>query len=236
MGELIGAVAVLLVGSGLVWLLSRLGREKPSATVPQILTEAEISAEPDGPLPFGYKTAWLAVRCEDPREVADALKCQCREKANWQSGLLRSMETRGDLFCSPVLDGFVLMIGQGLFALTERQDELEKLAGRFPEVQYFASYRVSSCYCWARYADGVCVRAYGVEDGKVSWDIGPLTPEETALGFDRFPCAGWEDSWEDSCEDFPDEEDVLDIAAAWGVDPRFEKTTCPPSVGWLCAL
>ena len=28
-------------------------------------------------------------------------------------------------------------------------------------------------------------------------------------------------------------ENVMDIAAAWGVDPRFEKEY-PPSVGWLC--
>ena len=25
----------------------------------------EISTEPDGPVPFGYKTCWTAVRCED---------------------------------------------------------------------------------------------------------------------------------------------------------------------------
>lgn len=230
MGELIGAAAVLLVGSGLVWLMSRLERPKPAATVPEVLQEAAISTKPDGPVPFGYKTAWLAVRCEDPRQVAEALNCQCWERANWQSGLLWSMETGGDLFLSPLLDGFALMIGQDLFALTERRDELEALAGKFPEVQYFSSYRVSSCYYWARYVDGVCVRAYGVEDGEVPWDEGPLTPEELALGFDRFPRPGWADSG----GDFPGEEDVLDIAAAWGIDPRFQKKTYPPSVGWVC--
>lgn len=230
MGELIGAAAVLLAGSGLVWLMARLRREKTAAASPEILLEAEISAEPDGPLPFGYKTAWLAVRCGDPRQVADALHGQCWKNANWRSGLLWSVETGGYLFLSPLLDGFALMIGQDLFALAERRDELEELAGQFSEVQYFASYRTASCYCWARYVDGVCVRAYRVEDSEVLWDTGPLTPEELALGFDRFPCAGREDS----CEMFPDEEDVLDIAAAWGIDPRFEKKKYPPSVGWVC--
>ena len=122
----------------------------------------EISTEPDGPAPFGYKTAWLEER--------------------------------------------------------------------FPEVQYFASYRVSSAYCWARYVDGACVRAYRMEENEVLWDEGDLTPEELALGFDRFPHAGREHGG-GQC---PDEESVLDIAAAWGVDPRFQKKTYPPSVSWVC--
>ena len=53
-----------------------------------------------------------------------------------------------------------------------------------------------------------------------------------ALGFDRFPKAGQADDGEND----PGEEDVLNIAAAWGVDPRFEKTTYPPSAGWLCTV
>ena len=122
----------------------------------------EISTEPDGPAPFGYKTAWLEER--------------------------------------------------------------------FPEVQYFASYRVSSAYCWARYVDGACVRAHRMEEDEVLWDEGDLTPEELALGFDRFPHAGREHGG----RQFPDEESVLDIAAAWGVDPRFQKKTYPPSVSWVC--
>ena len=62
--------------------------------------------------------------------------------------------------------------------------------------------------------------------------VGELTPQERALGFDRFPTP--ENA--DTCETLPDEEDVLDIAAAWGVDPRFEKAAYPPSAGWVCGL
>ena len=205
------------------------GRTSAAAEEAQQEVPQPLSAQPDGPVPFGYKTAWLAIRCDDPRHAVEALHCRSMELANWATGLLCSEETGGALFCSPVMDGFVLAIGQALFSLTERRDELEALAGQFPEVQYFASHRVSSCHYWARYEAGRCVRAYGIADGEVLWNTGELTPEERSLGFDAFPVPGAEET-----NRWPDEEDVLDIAAAWGIDPRFEKRTYPPSTGWLC--
>ena len=83
--------------------------------------------------------------------------------------------------------------------------------------------------------NGETVRKYAYEaeaEDTVFADIGPLTPEELALGFDRFPQA----EQAEGGENVPGEEDVLNIAAAWGVDPRFEKTTYPPSAGWLCTI
>lgn len=188
-----------------------------------------LSQEPDGPVPFGYKTAWLVLRCTDPKQAAEALHCGNMQHANWATGLFRSGEAGGEMFCSPVLDGFVLVIGQKLFDLTGRRDRLEALAGQFSQVQYFASHRVSSSYCWVRCEAGRCVRAYGIADGGVFWNTGELTPEERSLGFDAFPVPGAEET-----DRWPDEEDVLDIAAAWGIDPRFEKKMYPPSAGWLC--
>ena len=63
-------------------------------------------------------------------------------------------------------------------------------------------------------------------------DIGPLTPEELALGFDRFPKAGQADDGEND----PGEEDVLNIAAAWGVDPNLSRHQEERSAGYLCTL
>lgn len=70
------------------------------------------------------------------------------------------------------------------------------------------------------------VRGYFYADGQVEWEIGDLTPEELALGFDAFPHQGQDDS-----DDFPDEEKVLEIADAWGIDTFFEKEEYPPAVG-----
>lgn len=185
--------------------------------------------EPDGPVPFGCKTAWLALRCGSPEPVISALRPGLRQSANWTTGLAAAQaQSGGWVFVSPVLDGFVLAVGDGLFALAERQEELNALAAQFSEVQYFASHRVSSSYCWARYKAGRCLRAYCTEDGRVLRNTGALTPEEQALGFGAFPAQDGQDAARQ-----PGEEDVLDIAAAWGVDPRFE-TPYPPSTGWLC--
>ena len=104
----------------------------------------------------------------------------------------------------------------------------ERLVDSFPEVQLFGTHRISDCHYWTKYVDGKVVRGYICQDAGVVWDEGGLTPEELALGFERFPGRKRESGW------FPGEEDVLNIAAAWGVDPRFEKKTYPPSVGWVC--
>ena len=84
----------------------------------------------------------------------------------------------------------------------------------FDELQYFGTHRVSDYYAWAKVAGGNLVRAYTYfgDTGDVEQNVGAITPEELALGFDKFP---------QSAEDFdddtvlPNEEDVLDIAKAW---------------------
>lgn len=132
------------------------------------------------------------------------------------------------MFVSPCLDGFLLAVG----GEDGPPGFLEGLGGAFSQVQFFATHRVTEYHHWGKYAGGTLVRDYCYcgESGEVLRDEGDWTAEEIALGFGRFPRKGREEA----CEDFPGEKDVLDIAAAWGVDPRFEKTAYPPSTGWLC--
>lgn len=232
------AVILALLGWWLKNWLRRLERARPAAdqcaagsTVspcPPYVPNAALplNSTPDGPVPFGYKTAWLAVRCDDPERVISALTPQSREPANWAAGLEEaSASESGRVFVSSCLDGFVLVIGDIPFWRLERD-----VVPQFPEVQEFFCYQTSSCYLWGKYVNRREVRAYMYLDGELDVDFGPLTPEEAALGFARFRKAGQEGG------DVPDEEAVLDIAAAWGIDPRFEKNTYPPSTGWLCTL
>lgn len=196
------------------------------APPPVILpTPAEVSQEPDGPVPFGYKTTWMALRCGDSEQVIAALRPRLRQSANWTTGLA-AVETQpeGRVFVSPVLEGWVLAVG-GPQALQQ------ELAAQFSQAQLFVSHRTSNCFGWALYENGQCRRRYACLDGQVEC-AGVMTSQERALGFDRFPTP----DNADTCETLPDEEDVLDIAAAWGVDPRFEKAAYPPSAGWVCGL
>ena len=193
--------------------------------------EPAVSAQPDSPVPFGYKTGWLAVRCMDPQQLLLALDALDIRLAGWSGGLACAGE-RGQVFVSPMLDGLCLAVG--LPELGDHPELLERLAEQFREVQYFSTHRVVEYHAWLKYEDGRLTRDYCYcgEQGAVLRDAGELTREESALGFGRFPRKGREAV----CEDFPDEEDVLNIAAAWGIDPRFEKKTYPPSVGWLCTM
>lgn len=171
----------------------------------------------DEPVPFGYKTNWLAIRCEDPEQVLEAIGLPNRVRANWATGLANAERT--GVFVSPPLEGFVLVVN-GEQLEDWNVGIWERLRDNFSEVQLYESHRVSSYYCWEKYENGRLIRGCCYVEDRVEEDVGPLTPEEQAVMLAR-PC-------------FPDEESVLDIAAAWGVDPRFERTAYPPSTGWLC--
>ena len=182
---------------------------------------------PDGPVPFGYKMGWLAAKCGDPHRLMEVLGLRDPKPANWTTGLARA-GYQGQVFVSPVLDGYVLAVGLWAEDLEGIPGSTERLVDTFSEVQFFGTHRISDYHYWTKYVNGKAARNYIYQNSGVVWDEGELTLEELALGFERFPRTGRESSW------FPGEEDVLDIAAAWGVDPRFQKKAYPPSVGWVC--
>lgn len=189
------------------------------------------SVVPDAPRPFGYKTGWLAIRDAAPQEVINALKLQNPAVANWESGLAAVWGGSGDcVFITPRIDGYVLVVGvAGLY----EEGGLKPIAGKFAEMQFFATHRVSEFHCWAKYRAGELVRGYCYigDTGEVEWDAGELTLEEEALGFDSFPVS--ENGWDG--EAFPNEEDVLNIAAAWGVDTSFPGHEKDKSTGYVCS-
>src|SRR5262245_27061252 len=43
--------------------------------------------EPDGPVPFGYKCAWLAIRTDDSEFVVQVLEMRYPRKSNWHEGI-----------------------------------------------------------------------------------------------------------------------------------------------------
>ena len=247
-----GFLLVTALGGGHFWLLFALGwlgsklvqkikerRQRKKLYTPNHSAVQEkgpellvISAEPDFPVPFGYKMQWAAVRCDNPEWVISALRPVSRQSANWKSGIAGVYADNHKVFLSPCLHGFVLMVG-----LSDDNRELG-LIGSFPEVKFFGSHRVVDYYEWTKYLNGQCARNYCYADGEVKNDQGILTPEELALGFDRFPAIENEKisdaDWDSMC--FPNEEDVLHIAAAWGVDPKFESKTYSLGTGWLCTV
>ena len=223
------------LAAGAVLLRRRHQTEKenmPPAAEPPTSGSAEpdlpdlppLSRVPAAPEPFGRETVWLAVRCGEPERVMQAMNARRRLPADWHSGLAAAAASPMAFYVTQAMDGWVLVIGR----TWPLEDDLERRKG-FSEIQSFST---AGAFAWRRYRDGVCVRNYEWADGQVT-ESGALTPEELELDFDAFPRMGdTEVDWDNTPQ--PDEKDVLDIAAAWGLDPRFEARKFPPALGWVC--
>ncbi len=187
--------------------------------------------EPDFPVPFGYKCNWLCVKSDSPIDVIQKLGLKNYEPSNWDKGI--EMAYNGYRFVSPVLNGYVLVVNYGMDILTLAPDLLDKSAKKFPELQYFSTHRVSEYHAWVKYVDGEMVRGYGWCgcDGEIIMNRGALTPEELRLGFTNLISNAAEDP--DKVQ-VPTEDHVIEIAAAWGIDPGFSGSSYPKALGYIC--
>lgn len=234
--------SAIWLGSALMGLRSD-KNQKQAAVAPVIVQTAPSVSQntavrvipdafPDKPQPFGYKSSWLCIKNTTPQQVVLALGLKNAVPANWASG----MSQQNKIFVSPVVRGYVLVIGYDTFQGADADGEIKALgtlAKAFSEVQCFATHRVVDFHTWARFVDGELVRAYGWlgESGEVYLNRGSITPEEQSLGFDKFIQSA-EDDWESV--EFPDEESVIRIAAAWGIDPMFSDGDYECGAGYLC--
>lgn len=194
----------------------------PKANVPAVV--------PDKPVPFGYKNSWLCVKADSPEEVIEKVGLKNPRVSNWNGGVYGK---HNDVFVSPVLDGFVLVVRWEGDILDTNPARLDELAKQFTELQFFSTHRVSDYHVWVKYVGGEMIRGYGYcgGNGEVFLNRGEVTPEEEALGLDNLiPDSGAD--W--NSYEFPDEENVLEVAAAWGIDTLFHKKTYPESTGFIC--
>jgi len=197
-----------------------------------------ISTEADFPVPFGYKTAWYVIKNETSLSVIEKLKLTVISEANWTFGLKEAYAKDG-IFVSPMIDNCILVIN-----LTHwNSDDIKDDGKLFSELQYFGSHRVADYYAWAKFADGKLLRLYTYVGGECQLENeGKMTIEELALGVDKYPQEDNFDDWTDEDWElavFPDEDSVIGIAQAWGIDPFFGDGTFSDGkyekgVGYLC--
>ncbi len=197
---------------------------------PPQANEPAAQAVPDKPVPFGYKNSWLCIKAGSPEEVIEKMGLKNPRVSGWNDGVYGK---HGGVFVSPVLDGYVLVVGWEGDILDTNPARLDELAKKFSELQFFSTHRVSDYHVWVKYVGGEMIRGYGFcgGNGEVFLNKGAIAPEETELGLVNFPQDS-EADWE-SC-DLPDEQNVLDVAAAWGIDTLFHKKTYPESTGSVC--
>jgi hypothetical protein len=192
--------------------------------VPGSRTDDSEADDPDLPVPFGPRMAWLAVDCTDTAAVATALGFQGARAATWAQGMAAAGQ--GSVFITPPLGDWSLVVGTVLFppdrAEAFAKPLLERLSRQFGDVQYFATHQDVELHLWARARKGRLVRGYGWlgEKGLLLWDEGALTKEERDLGF-RFSDGQLSASPQSpgALPDLPDESCVLQLACLWSIDP-----------------
>jgi hypothetical protein len=142
---------------------------------------------PDLPLPFGSRTAWLAVDSTDTEAVAKALDLRGIRDASWAAGVEAAYKS--SVFVTPPLGDWTLAVSTALFPPDQVagfvKPLLERLSRQFGDAQYFCTQKDIDLHVWARARKGRLVRGYG-RLGQASltlWDEGLPTKEERDLGF-----------------------------------------------------
>jgi hypothetical protein len=169
--------------------------------------DAPSADAPDRPQAFGPRTSWFTVRGRDPATVARALGLSGLTPASWASGLAAATARPGPapaeatVFLSPPVDGWIFVVSSSLPypdhrpARSDAEAEIDRrfdhvftaLAVRFPDVQFFGSYRVVGFSAWARARGARIERIFAYAGGEVLANVGEQTGEERAL---RFPDIG----------------------------------------------
>ncbi|MEM8627770.1 MAG: hypothetical protein AAGF32_07510, partial [Pseudomonadota bacterium] len=188
--------------------------------------DAEI--DPDAPRPFGYGTTWLAVPNATTQDVAEALGLQATQHANWYTGLDTVYDAELDehyVYVAPPVGGQVFVVGRALphpvgpRFVDQCRPLLLGLSTRFGAVSYLVSHRELALYGWARIENGRVVRAFAWGDEGVIWNAGSVTQAELDLNLTVL--SGGHGAQTDAGDDigYPDEDDVVRMAAHWNADP-----------------
>jgi hypothetical protein len=225
---------------------------------------AESFGQPDTPVGFGYKTNWFAIRTDDPEAVIRAMQLKNVTTSNWKHGVAHSYSrdpgvTPHYAFVTPTIHGWVLVTSNSLVypeqgdaglraQIRHHFDTLfEQLYLKFPEVQFFGTYRVVGFDAWARARNGKIERLFSYMDGVIA-NVGRQTTEERDLNFldlgernpeqaTNFIFAQAENTDKLKIHTLPNEDDTVAIAGKWSLNPTsLEAMHLQPSLGFIGEL
>lgn len=221
-----------------IWLAPRLSRRRVA-----------FGTVPDRPRPFGYRMSWIAIKSVDTDGVVRRLGLSDAVPANWNSGVGTIYDDNFSdnyVFVTPPVRGWTFVCGLPLpqpisaaFAdkLTPLLTDLSK---EFGHVQYFAAFPIIDYFGWVRLHNGRLIRGFIIGDQGVLWDKGRLTPEEKILGLKFYDLRGIRGRKGDAGGAivlYPTEDQVLRMAASWGIDPlRLDKTAAEPALGRIATV
>jgi len=164
--------------------------------------------------------SWLAIKSRNLRTVQSALGLHNPKPCSFLEGLAGE----GKLFIAPPIQGWILVLGEGL---PQPDDDVDicyrfliNISRRLGEVQFYSANRITSNHAWVRLNRGRVVRAYAWA-GKTLWHQGRKTASEEALSL---RCLDYTEAAERSSLSEPDwiisnVEKVPLLAARWSLDP-----------------
>jgi hypothetical protein len=171
---------------------------------------------------FGYKVVWLAIQCDDAKQIAGAYSRKPKS-AGFAAGIA-AVERRGDnppdvpVFTVGPIDGWVLSVFGGFaMARLDFSAVAEMFSSMVGETQLYVNFPNAGVFGWERWVDGELIRRW-TNDGN---EFGEATPIElVVLG---------------ASKDI-DEDSVLEVAGAWSVNPMelFDRAGVPAR-GYICA-
>ena len=111
---------------------------------------------PDRPLPFGPRVAWLALDTTDTAAVAQALGLRGVRDATWRVGVEAAYQSFA--FVTPPLGDWTLAVSTALFPPDRVagyvKPLLERLSRQFGDAQYFCTQQDIGLHAWARRGRG----------------------------------------------------------------------------------
>lgn len=176
---------------------------------------------PDLPIPFGYKSAWFAVKYGDAAIIAQLLSIKNTVESNWENAFNKINRDSRYIFITPTIGNWTLIIGN--WGEEQLKPMLEKLSTEFGEAQHFITHRVSEAHGWMLARNGKVIRAYAYvgDQGENIYVEGEPTDFEKQYNLVNTFSEEAKDPNYFEREDlvFPDEEFVMQIAGDWSVNP-----------------
>ncbi len=183
----------------------------------------EISWKADKAKAFGYRSSWMAVKCEDYEKIASAFSKVEKDnfsenvvKINWESAM--DDEKCLGIFMTPVRNKYVIINLDGWGIFDDYTQEISKILKT--DVQFFYTFRVMGDLMLSWYKNGKLLYKYSDVEGDVERGI-----EE--VGEDPLPPK--DKNWR---KDY-DEDIVFKRAAIWSYSPEKFGDEIKKSFGYL---
>jgi hypothetical protein len=171
---------------------------------------------------FDNPCRWLVIKSANVPAVQTALGLDNPIQCSWDEGFAKLSEH--DLFISPPVQGWILVVGSGLPDPFDEIDECYKfvlrLSREFGHVQFFAANRIVNHHAWVRAEGSRVIRAYAWA-GETLWNQGGPSPAESDLNVHCFDYGEEPETFTLSGQDTytTNADKVMFLAARWSFDP-----------------